>query len=325
MAEKTNTDPYGKFFDLIYKNFKLLKESNECYYHYWFGDKDKVIQLFKGMSFPSIVTMEKIGKLKAPKLMVICSSDINTKMFYGASIFNIKSKDAAEMISFVIHPGFRNKRFGTRLMESTDEMLRLMKINSISMKYRTYWKSNDIWEKLLNKTGWSVPELQLWYFTMPDVNTQFGKDWFQNAMLQEPFNIREWDDECLQDLKVTLSGKEWENIVPRSLSPFQMESLILPHASLLLRKGKEIVGWIICHQLQPDIVQATTIFVHPMKAKGQGMVLMAEAAKRRKLGAQVIFMIEKHNKAMLNLVNKYIAGGETQQYELRIRTKRLSN
>jgi N-acetylglutamate synthase-like GNAT family acetyltransferase len=324
MPDTNNKDSLKPFFELIYKKFRLLEKKEDTHFHYWYGDKNKVIQLFQGMSFPSVLTLQQMGKVKEDKLLVLSASNISKNLFYGATILKIKSKNEAELISFVVHPEFRNLGFGTHLMEATFAMSKMLKIQSIFLKYRTYWKSNQHWELLLEKTGWSNPELQLWYFTLPDINTLFHKEWVKQSRIDAPYSIEEWNNECMDKLKKTLSEEDWKGRVPRALSPFQMPALILPHVSLLLKKDEEVVGWLICHLLQEDIVQATTVYVHPEKAKGQGLNLMAEVANRRKLGAQVIFMVEKHNKVMLNLVNKHFSGGKTNQYELRTRVKQIN-
>ncbi|GLR16783.1 GNAT family N-acetyltransferase [Portibacter lacus] len=323
MSQNSNIDQFAPFFEVINKNFKVLDRPSKEQFHFWYGNKKTVISLFKGMSFPSIEDQEKIGKIKADKLLVLCSSSEADKMFYGATILSLKSKEQAEMISFVVHPNHRHQEYGSRLMEATYKMSELLKLKTISLQYRTYWQSIAEWEQLLDKTGWSESKLLLYYFTLPDINTQFEKDWFKNAVISAPYSVEAWNESSFTQLKETLIREDWQGKVPATLNPFQMTKMVLPHSSLLLKKGDEVVGWLICHLLQKDIVQATTLYVHPDKAKGQGMALMAEASRRRKLGAQVIFMVEKHNKIMLNLVNKHFAGGKTNQYELLSRQKKI--
>ncbi len=321
--EKPTKQSFQAFFDLIHKNFKLLKEVGNCSYHFWYGDKQKVIQLFAGLSFPSVKTLDQMGKIKEDKLLVICITNIKENKVFGSTIINVKSKTEAEVISFAVHPEFQHLGFGKKMMDAMFEICKILKLNALFIKYRTYWKSTAFWESLLDNSGWSEPEIQLWYYSMPDINTQFGNDWYINSKLSAPYSVDAWDEFSLSKLKETLRKPDWKDMVPQALSPFQMEDMILQHASLLLKKGDEVVGWLICHLLQDDIVQATTIYVHPKKAKGQGMSLMAEAAKRRKLGAQVIFMVEKNNEIMLNLVNKYLVNDKTDRFELRTRIKKI--
>ncbi|WP_235296548.1 GNAT family N-acetyltransferase [Portibacter marinus] len=320
MSKELQDKQISKFFDIIYRNFKFLKEEGDVFYHFWYGDKKQVIRMFQGMSFPSIKDQEAMGKIKTDKLLVVCATNREKEMVYGAGIISLESKDVAHLLSFVIHPEHRNNNLGKDLIRAIEEVMKLLNLALLKTKFRTYWKSNEHWNKLLDKTGWTAPQTLIYYFTIPDIKTQFDTQWFKYAKLPEPFYIEEWGRESLKKLKDTLALPEWQGMVPESLNPIQMPKKILPHVSLILMKGNEVAGWLICHLLEEDIVQATSMYINPKMGKGLGMALIAEGSKRRKLGVQVIFMVEKHNHKMLNMVRKHFDRKSTNEYELQSRS-----
>ena len=319
MSEQENS---GQFLQAVYKNFHLLTFEDDIFYHFWKGDKNTVAKYFENFSFPKIKDL--VGLMKMPQdIYVLISSNISKDEIYGSCILKINEKGQLQPITFVIAPNFRKKGHGTRLLAKLDELAMRLNKTELCIKYRTYWKSNQHWEKMLALAKWSEPEVVLHYFSLPDINTQFHKDWFKNSSLPHNYHVETWNDQSYETLKSLLKESDWKGVVPVELSPFQFPEKILPHVSLLLYKDQEIVGWLICHLLQPDIAHVTSLFTHPNTARGVGLQFVAEAAKRRDSGRRVVFMVKKDNSLVLHMIEKYADKDKlevTQQY---LRTKIL--
>ena len=246
--------------------------------------------------------------------MVVMVDDKNQQMI-GSCIFGFFDKVQVKLYAFSINQKQRNKGYGKKMMHVFLNVIKQMAFEQVHIDYRTYWNANKHWMKILDQTGWSDPELRFYYVTMPDVKVQFGKSWLTARSIEAPYTVETWNKNSFNQLKATLMHKDWQGVVRKQLNPFQLAPYVVPHCSLLLKKEGEVVGWLICHMLQENVVQGTTLFVHPDKAKGTGLALLGEAFKRRKLGARVLFIVEKDNTPMLNLINKYVIGGEAELFE----------
>lgn len=319
----SQTTDYRPFLEILQKKFKVLDQEGGLHFHYWYGDSKSAIRLASGASFPKLTVLAKMNALPE-KVALLCMSDLDQELFYGAVVAKITSKDQMELISFIINPVFRNQGLGAKLLSKADDFGRAFKVHTLEVKYRTYWKMNEVWEKLLSKSGWSDPELLMWYVSMPDANVQYSKDWLKNSKIEAPFEVEDWNETSYAQLEEALKGTHWQGIVRKELNPFQLRELIQPHVSFLLKKEGAIVGWLVCHLVQEGVVQCSSLFLHPDKARGQGLNMMGEAFKRRKLGARVIWMIEKHNTPMLNMTKKYVAGDQVDLFENRRRSKHIS-
>jgi N-acetylglutamate synthase-like GNAT family acetyltransferase len=294
-----------KFLEAIYKNFQMVTFEDEVFYHYWKGPKESVAKYFEYFSFPRIIDLIKLMKMPN-EIYVLVSSNLSKNEVYGSCILKINEKRQLQPVTFVINPSFRKMGYGSRLLLQLDQFAQKLQLKEICIKYRTFWKSNEYWDKMLQSANWSAPEIILNYFSLPDINTQYEKDWFKQSQLPREYQVTTWNNQTFKTLNNLLQRLEWRDVVPKDLSPFQFPEKILDYCSLLLHKNGEIVGWLICHLLQPDTAQVTTLFIHPQKSKGISLSFIAEAMKRRKEGLRVVFMVKRDNTKVLNMVNKYL-------------------
>ena len=311
-----------QFLQAIYKSFQLLTFEDDVFYHFWKGKKEVVAKYFEHFSFPKIQDLVKLMKMP-PEIYVLVSSNISKGEIYGTCILKVNEKDQLQPIAFVIAPKFRQQGHGTKLLAKLNELAIKLGKTELCIKYRTYWKSNDHWEKMLSTANWSDPEVVLHYFSLPDINTQFHNDWFKNSSLPKEFHVEPWNDQTFTALRGLLNEADWKDVVPPELSPFQFPDKILPHVSLLLYKNGAIVGWLICHLIQSEVAQVTTLFTHPKKARGVGLQFVAEVAKRREGGRRVVFMVKKDNSLVLHMIDKYADKDNLEVTQQLLRTKSI--
>lgn len=308
--------------DWIYGNLKKFYSKDPVDFLLGKSRKEQVIRIFENVIFPSLRVTGHLEKLP-DELWAMVMVNKNEKELLGTCVFGIHEDRKAKVYGFLIHKKFRKRGYGFSLMKILMSVLKKMSIQKATVDYITFWESNDHWQQILNQTGWSSPHLLHYYVTMPDVKIQFGKSWLTERSIEPPYLVETWNTTSFQQLKEVLHKKEWKGIVRKALDPFQLAPYVVPHCSMLLKKEDVVVGWLICHMLQENVVQGTTLFVHPDKAKGTGLALLGEAFKRRKLGARVVFIVEKENAPMLNLINNYVIGGKAELYEKERRTLRL--
>ena len=269
---------HSSFIEVVYSDFALLKEGAKQLYHSYQANTIEIIELFKEVSFPRIENLARLTNLP-DKLLVLCSSNPETKSLHGTAILKFEDPFSLQLIAFWIEPQYRLQGHGKDMLDKIELLAKDYEVNRLSVRYRTYWQSSEVWERMLDAYSYDAPETLLWYVSMPDANVQFGKEWLQKSAFEDPFYVEDWSDTSFNQLESALGSDLWRGQVRKTLNPFQHRQLLLPHVSFLLKKEDALVGWLVCHLIGKDVVQCSSLFVHPTEAKGQGLKMVAEAFK----------------------------------------------
>lgn len=164
------------------------------------------------------------------------------------------------------------------LLSHMESYLRRLHTTSISVE----WERERRLEEVFQERGWKRENkpFESYYFYMPD----FNPSWFNpNAPLAAGFEAIPWaaitPEEAEQLTRwgsqdgYLLSGED--EIYPRDET-----------CSLILRKGKQIAGWIETHQIHPQMIRYTSLFLFPeFQQKGLAIPFLSRSLERHKLSS----------------------------------------
>ena len=264
------------------------------------------IDRYKSNTFPKITYqyLEKNGIHKA-----IYSAAVLDDQIIALAIFIRRPESVIQMISFYVKPKFRKQGVGSALMQDVLKMCRASHNQLLRLNYKTFWKSNTSWEKLLNKNGWQVKSTDNLY-----VRLENGQDLKQvHALMSFPIpnecQISHFDNQKLQQL-IGWTKLINPEVIPKDVHPGKNLSTLNESCSLLLTIQDEIAGWIIGQQITEEQLQISSLFVFPKFRKHHdhlGLMLIAEAVKRNNHVGTTFFGMRRDNKFMHSFL-KQISG-----------------
>jgi len=188
----------------------------------------------------------------------------------------------AEMLSLFVAPGWRNHGIGTRLVAALEDALALESCARVTAVYTTGKPSIAALERVLEKRGWTPPETRtvVVRFT-PEEAAQ--TEWFGRITLPpDQFEIFPWAELTADErlaMRRTHEARAW--IAP-GLEPWRHDVYGFdPVSSLGLRYRGDVVGWVINHRLEPDVVRFTCSFVRgDLSRRGRILPLYTESIRR---------------------------------------------
>lgn len=283
-----------------------------------------LLQEYSQLTFPPIHQQLRGRMLREPLAAVVARQKEET---VGLALAEIGMDGASAAVrSWFVIPACRRQGLGTQLLASLASGLAQAGLKSLDLPYATDWPSAPLVEQILNKYGWSSPQTShdQYKVNMAELSQASWLDDAESA-LPAGFDIIPWTS-LTSGQRAAIQQKGAEMWFPVNLNPFQAEDY-LAFNSLALRRGEEIVGWMVTHLPAPDRVQYTSFFVSP-EYRGSGVALSLLAASLHlHLAAEIpyaIFQVDSENQAMRAFVNRYLAAYVTKQSERRVARKALT-
>ncbi|MEL6944853.1 MAG: GNAT family N-acetyltransferase [Bacteroidota bacterium] len=288
------------------KTGKQFGESTllSCIFSWGQENKQNIIQYFLPWTFPKLNTHPRFSSF--PEKLVWIAA-IKEEEILGFALINPHSIES-EILSFKIHPEYRNQGIATVFLQQVEQLCASRRIQSLKISYRTYWKDNPYWEKVLQKSEWENRTTLLYYISLEDTtNTRIAsnilyQNWSENQQYQiETFSY----DRLLTSMQHT----QWEEAKKMGLSPFQLsKSQVDFDCSFLIinKKNDAIVGWLICHQLKADLIQLTTFYILPKHRKAGKAAISKLAKKIKAKNVTLHFMVKADNHKIMAFVKRYL-------------------
>lgn len=216
----------------------------------------------------------------------------------------------AEILSLFIHPEYRKKGLGKKLLNSLEIELQKRGCLEVNVVYVTN-PTTLYFEKIIQQLGWSSPELRM---LVCEGFIENFKDlsWLRlYERLPSDYTIFPWCELTQQDRKF-IQEKQADFLgYPEVLSPFYEEENIEPTNSLGLRYENNVIGWMITHRVAPDTVRYTRLFVKKeLQSLGRGLFLLSKSIHLHleKIEApKGVFTIEAHNTQMIQIANRRLS------------------
>lgn len=236
------------------------------------------------------------------------------------------SNESIQLLSFYVEKSYRSLGIGTHLLKSVCHYIESSPFSSVHLDYKTFWSSNQAWEKILKKTGWEIQDKNLQYIKADNL-----LDWKTSKFIDYSINIP--SSEFIEIDKTKLTALDnWLSLcqidyVPSDVLPSKhLASNLCSSLSLLLLIDKQIAGWLICDQISDNTVQIGSLYVLPhfsQKHKHLAKGLVAEFIKRNDKDRQVFFGVRHDNIYMNRLLERFL-GDKVTTYHKRKAIKILN-
>lgn len=128
--------------------------------------------------------------------------------------------------------------------------------------------------KTLEPLDWKAPKkILILYKFSPELFMQMP--WCQHMRLPEDFEIFYRNTLIEQDKQQILNRQKQSNWYPDALSPVFDKPEFESENSVGLRLHGEVVGWLITHRANADVVEYNSLFVSPeLQKQGRGIHLI---------------------------------------------------
>lgn len=221
----------------------------------------------------------------------------------------LKDKRSLMMVSFwsLGHPGYQedlHKSF-TFILKN----LPVLKIEKLLISYRSNYKTAEIIESMRQKFRWPEPLITNFFAKIDQIPGKLNSPWLKRE-IPKSITISKLNKQNAKDLAKALRSKDWKNEFPASLHPFQIRTNIDPHTSFILKENDIIMGWLICHVMDKNKIQVTSLFVKKSLPAFMGLRLIGEMYDGLKNSgrenATIQYLMEATNVRMVTMTKRIL-------------------
>ena len=231
---------------------------------------------FAAMTFPSFQNIvdvdERAIALGAKKGDRVCG--------LAVGYFPAAQEGVAHLLSLFVDTEFRGHGLGETLLRRFEELLRAAGKGCVRTTYMTNKPGIPAFERVLQKCGWDAPQTRMVVLrsTVPVIR---NAPWMRLTELPEGMDFVAWKDVTeaeREEIRRSHAEKPW---IAEDLIPFDHEENCDPATSVALREKGRIVGWVINHQIGPELVRFTCSFIRKdLQRLGRILWLYVESVHR---------------------------------------------
>lgn len=189
----------------------------------------------------------------------------------------------AELLSLFVVPAWRRQGLGTRLLAELEAPLRNAGATRVAAVYMTGRPEIDAVERMLARRGYSAPEART--VTLRFTPEQaLATPWFRRVRLSPDEQVIAWTEVTADEraaLRESHLATPW---IAAGLEPWRHEAGFDAVSSVALRRGDEVVGWVINHPVSAGVVRFTCSFVRKDLGR-RGRILPLYSASIERLRA----------------------------------------
>jgi GNAT superfamily N-acetyltransferase len=240
---------------------------------------------FYFMTFPRLIGL--LNKLNDDPRILAVEAKREEEAVGLALAFIRPDRHSAKVLSLFVKREHRNRGIGANLLAHLEGIAKEQGCMRLSMTYFDSLPAAAALQKVLERSGWSPPEL---CFIELKAYGEFvvQSEWvWKQRPLPQGFEIFRWTDLTEEDRQSILRRQQEKPWYPRNFSPFKEERFepldrlglrdqsegdgwminafkedqFEPLNSLGLRYQGEVVGWMITHRVNPDTIRYTLFFV----------------------------------------------------------------
>ena len=171
-------------------------------------------------------------------------------------------RPSAELLSMFVAAELRARGLATSLLEGLESDLARDGVGELVGVYMTGKPSTDAIERIFAKRGFTPPELRkiVVKYTPEEPSRAL---WYRRAKLPSHASIFPWVELTPEERDALVRSQAETGWIPRLLEPWRADRVFDEVSSFGMRRHGEVVGWVINHRVQPDLVRFTTSFMRP--------------------------------------------------------------
>jgi ribosomal protein S18 acetylase RimI-like enzyme len=231
----------------------------------------------------------------------------------GLAVASTKGR-AGEILDLYVAPPSRGIGLGRVLLARTEELVRASGCATLSADVPLNEHAPAV-ERLLETADWC--RIRAWRRFTGDFPGTTNPWWLDERHQVPPeFALSPWV-ELGNTERAELRARGAAGWYPAGVSPFEdliAPSLIDPASSLVLRRGGEIVGFVVCQRWSPEVTYVATVFVGPgelgggLRRSGLGTALIGQAVTRMiEAGStHVVLDVDTWNRSMLRWARRFV-------------------
>jgi GNAT superfamily N-acetyltransferase len=214
--------------------------------------------------------------------------------------------DQGEVLSLFVAAEHRGRRIGTALLSRLQDELVQRGCEGAKLSYAADKPSVPALERVLARCGWAPPWPQM-YICRSDRRVLDAP--FARHRVPAPFSISPWLEISAADRAAIQRRQMASPWYPVALDPFAESTNVAPN-SFALRRGDDVVGWIITHAVAIDTTRYSSVFVDVrLRNIGLGAALFGEALRRQDWDSvpKALGAIQQSNTTMIDIMWRQLA------------------
>ncbi len=262
------------------------------------------------LHFPKMVVSAAQIYLYKPDMkadwLTVVAQNTPTLQALIVALFN-RQQSKLKIVSWYVVPECTNQGLGQRLLAALEEWCQKQGIQTMTFEMRNGNVSYAPVTHVLQKQGWSEPQPLVHRFKVA-VKTLRDLHWerFQRKSTRmDTFPLKSLSNRQRTQLLETFRDDEQ---FPTELLPFHCEQDIDCAVSLGLSQGNEVVGWIVAHHFQRDLIEYSALYVKPTaRSTGAAILLLGKSfLQLAETGAvNVLFQVKVDNHLMIRFTRRH--------------------
>lgn len=228
---------------------------------------------FAHLTFPHYAKL-LYGRPPDPSIVAVGTSDRNTPV--GLALARLgPPNQRAEVLSLFVEASCRGRGLGTRLLMEIEERLRESGCPGAEAVYATPRPEQAALERVLARCGWPPATGRM--LLARGTQRLLSAPGLRHRRVSE-LDVCRWDDLPTRDRDLADRHPD----VPNPLRPRQYEQGMHVETSLGLWDGRQVVGWVITHQVSAATLRYTALYAQRERSRpGSGLSLAVIAAQRQ--------------------------------------------
>jgi GNAT superfamily N-acetyltransferase len=226
-------------------------------------------------------------------------------------------ENRTRLLSVYVRPEHRRRGIGTELVKAVEQETIEQSDNWIDTAYIA---PKEGLERVLARCGWEAPTLQLQILEAPFASLKPRIETLNPPPLLPNVKLFSWLERTEEDEAQALVLQQ---SIGSALHPL-VDLPLLQAGSTAVRVDKELVGWALLHELNPQLVRCTALYVIPEVRDG---ALWQHLIRTTFLNQMAVKpyprMVIPAARSMARFLHRSIASEITNQQEFRVCRKRL--
>ena len=263
----------------------------------------RVLQGFHRIPYAGFTSAHTNRRCENDPRMMMIGASIDGRPVGLAVMLRDEDDESALLESIFVDPPYRGRGVGRRLLEAVEAKCFEESVKTLSGSWYDDAPSAASVAGLIGRSGWSDPE------TVTSVH-RGGRPLLEHAdrtsrkwSCRPGFAIESWSELSAVDLEQIERLKKTHGI-SIGLHP-EGESMLPVSAStsVVLRRGGEVVGWMVHHVLGSETLRYSSLWLHPdLIGRGLGIAIAIESSRRHLAVVdrlpRLIFFVLRNNDAM---------------------------
>ena len=207
----------------------------------------------------------------------ICAGVSHDGRPVGLALIENQARNNGNLRSLWIEPEYRQQGIARQLLQRVEEMVMARGLRRLETVYMNTLPEVKAFESLLRGAAWESPHTRM-YVLKSDLAHINRSGWMKNPPVLEPeYELRPWEEVSVEEKQAIAALRIYSKEVWPDNSPPNYDR----PTSMAIRRGGELVGWIVNHPYEPGVLRFTCSYLRDdLQGRGRMVAVMAESVRR---------------------------------------------